>query len=368
MKLRFNRHEMAEALSAVASVAAVRTPKEILRCTRIEAKSDVVLLSATDLELGLRCAVTQVEVGQQGEALVNAETFSRIVRECTDEVLTAETKDNNFHLRGAGSHFQIVTHDPAEFPPVETPESPPDFNLDFGQLNRLIEWTLFAAARESTRFAINGVLWEISETKFTMAATDGRRLSVARGVLPNPVARTPLKAIIPPKALSMFSRLTQDAAANVEVRISDNQMVLRVGRAVLSTALVEGHFPDYTRVIPQDCDRLADIHTMELLSALKRAALLTNEESRGVRLAFSDGSLTLSSRAPEQGEATVSMPVRYRGEDVQIGFNPVFLIDVLKVTPTEQVQFAFRDANRPGVFRVGDDYLYVVMPVNLTSA
>jgi DNA polymerase-3 subunit beta len=327
-----------------------------------------VLLSATDLEISLRCAVTQVEVAEQGDTLVIADTLSRIVRECTDEVMTAETKGNALHLRGAGSHFQIVTHNGEDFPPIPGLEGPSDLSVDVAQLRRLIEWTSFAAARESTRYAINGVLWEVEGTRLTLAATDGRRLSVGHGKLTTPATQGLRKAIVPTKAMSLISRLSSDPSANVDVRITDNQMIVRVGSAVMSTALVEGQFPDYRRVIPEDCDRRAELTTAEFVSALKRAALLTNEESKGVRLSFSDGDLTLSSRAPEQGEATVSLPARYKGESLDIGFNPVFLLDVLKVTPTDEVTFMFRDSNRPGMFKIGDDLLYVVMPVNLTSA
>ena len=116
MKLRFNRQEMAEGLSAVCSVATTRTPKEILRCVRVEVHSDVALLSATDLELSLRCAVTQIEVEEVGDVLVVADTLAKIVHECTDEILAVETAENLLHVRGAGSHFQIVTQDLADFP------------------------------------------------------------------------------------------------------------------------------------------------------------------------------------------------------------------------------------------------------------
>jgi len=158
MKLRFNRHEAAEALSSSCKVAASRTPKEILKCVRVDVLPDAMLFSATDLELGLRIAVTQVEVDEPGETLVVADTLSKIVRECTDEVMTIETSGNNLHVRGAGSHFQIVTQSPADFPPVTALEGEPDFTIDDALLRRMIEWTVFAAARESTRYAINGVL------------------------------------------------------------------------------------------------------------------------------------------------------------------------------------------------------------------
>ena len=126
MKLRFNREEMAEAMAAICGVAATRTPKEILKCVRVEAQADVLLLTATDLELSLRCAISQVEVDEPGESVVVAYTLARIVHECSDEVLSMETQGTHLHLRGAGSHFQIVTVDAAEFPPVPVLEGEPE--------------------------------------------------------------------------------------------------------------------------------------------------------------------------------------------------------------------------------------------------
>ncbi len=368
MKLRFNRQEAAEALAASCTVAASRTPKEILKCVRVEALPDALLLSTTDLELGLRVAVTQVEVDEPGETLVVADTLQRIVRECADEVMVLEATGNTMHVRGEGSHFQIVTQAPIDFPPVSGLEGEPDFTIDDAALRRLIEWTVFAAAKESTRYAINGVLWELAGKDLVLAATDGRRLSVGRSKLNSTNVKSLPKAIVPGKALSLFNRLPAEPDSVVAVKVTPNQIILRLGRAVVSSSLVEGHFPKYQDVIPTDCDRVVEIETAEFLSALKRAALLTNEESKGVRLAFADGSLTLSSRAPEQGEATISMAVRYRGEAIDIGFNPVFLTDVLRVANSDTVTFAFREANRPGVVRVGEHFTHVVMPVNLSSA
>jgi DNA polymerase-3 subunit beta len=173
--------------------------------------------------------------------------------------------------------------------------------------------------------------------------------------------------IVPTKALSLLGRLTIDPATRTGVKLSRNQLSLDAGRAKVNTALVEGQFPRYQDVIPTDMDRTAQLNTAEFLSALKRAALLTNEESKGVRFAFENGSLTLSSRAPEQGEATVAMPVRYTGDPIEIGFNPVFLLEVLRVVREDEVTFAFKEPNRPGVIRLGDDFVYVIMPVNLSS-
>ncbi|UCE62079.1 MAG: DNA polymerase III subunit beta [Phycisphaerales bacterium] len=368
MKLRFNREEMVEALGTICNVAVSRSPKDVLKCVCIEAQPDVLLLSATDQEVGLRYSVVQVEVDEPGRTLVVADTLGKIVRECDDELLSIETEEAMLHVRGVGSHFQIVTHDPSEFPAMPTMEGEPGFVIGHALLRRLIEWTVFASARESTRYAINGVLWEVEGDALTMAATDGRRLSLGRGKLDSGGLSTVPQVIVPTKASTLFARLPAEPEAAVGVTMAPNRLLLKAGGALVNTSLVEGHFPKYEDVIPTDCDRKMVVGTSVLLSALKRAALLTNEESKGVRLSLAEGELTLSSRAPEQGESTVSIPVHYDSEPMEIGFNPIFLLDVLRVADTEEVTLALKAANRPGVLRLGDDFTHVVMPVNLASA
>jgi len=328
---------------------------------------DALIVSATDLEIGLRWGVTQVEVDTPGETLVVADTLNRIVHECTDEILTAEVLKNYLHIRGLGSHFQINTQATSDFPPVPDMQGEPDFRVDHAELRKLIEWTAFAAARESTRYAINGVHWKIDGGKLTLAATDGRRLAVSKGVLLEGGKGHAAPIIVPTKALSLFARLPIEDSARVGIKLSTRQLLLDLGRAMLATSLVEGQFPNYHDVIPTDCDRVAEMATEELHSCLKRAALLTNEESKGVRFSFSEGILTLSSRAPEQGEAEITMLATFKGEPVDIGFNPVFLLDVLRVAHTEEITFAVKEPNRPGVVKIGEDFTYVVMPVNLSS-
>lgn len=356
---------MAEALSAVCSVAANRTPKPILQCVRVEAHADFILLTCTDLELGIRIAINQVEVAQPGETLVPAEKLSSIVRESADDVLNFDMVGNNLNIRGSDAHFQVVTQDVADFPPVPTIEGEPSFTAPYGALRRLIEWTSFAAARESSRYAINGVLWEVQGTKLTMAATDGRRLSCGHTEVSGVQGDAVLQSIIPSKALTLLNRLSSDADTPMLVKLTDNQAIFRIGPATISTSLVEGRFPKYQEVIPTDSKHTVTLNTLEFQSALKRASLLTNEESKGVRLAFASGMLTITSRAPEQGEAKISMPLDYRGEALEIGFNPVFLLDVLRVAHTDTISFSFKESNRPGIVRADEQLLYVVMPVSL---
>jgi DNA polymerase-3 subunit beta len=152
----------------------------------------------------------------------------------------------------------------------------------------------------------------------------------------------------------------------VAVQLGENQALIRGGPYVLSSALVEGHFPQYREVIPKDSDKRVELTTEEFESGVRRAALLTNEQSKGVRLSFDKGKLVLSSRAPEQGEATIQMGIEYEAEPMEIGFNPAFLSEALKVLEEPMVTLEMKDAGRPGVLRCGDAFLYVLMPVSLS--
>jgi len=364
MKVRVNRKELATALSVVSGVVATRTPRPILQCVRINVFTDHLLLTCTDLEVGLRYTIGQVETETSGEALVSADTILNIIRESAEDVVVLEVIDDRMHIRGEDSHFQIVESDVAEFPAVPTMEGQPHFTISQEDFRRLSEWTLFSCARESTRYAIGGVLFDVKE-QLTLVATDGRRLSRAVGDISRVELADIPQAIVPPKALSLLSRLAAEPEERAAVQISDNQMIMRVAQATVSTSLVEGHFPKYEDVIPQDCDKQVELKTVVFLSALRRAALLTNEESKGVRLSFSEDRLVLSSRAPEQGEAEVSMSVKYRGAPLDIGFNPHFLIEALKAVQSETVLFHCSTSDRPGMLESDERFIYVIMPVSL---
>ena len=365
MKVQINRQELAEALAAIGNVAPTRTPKPILKCVLIDAGADHCLLAATDLEIGIRFTVAQVEVEDQGRVVLPADKLGEIVRESGDEVIRVESEETVCHVRGEGAHFEIYTRDPADFPPVAEMDGEPDFEVDAGLLRRMAEWTVFAAARENTRYAINGVLWEKDGQTLSLVATDGRRLSLARGTVatgngPN------MESIVPVKAMTLFQRVLGDGDSRVAVKLTGNQMIVRSSRATISTGLVEGQFPKYQDVIPTDCDRSVTLRTAEFFSAVRRAALLTNEESKGIRLSFQPGMLTLASRAPSEGEATIDVPIDYTDTGLEIGFNPHFLIEALRTVHSEEVTFDLKDSNRPGLLKGAPDFLYVVMPVNLS--
>ena len=365
MKVICDRGALAEALNLTSGVVLTRTPKPVLLNVKLTAAGGVLTLAATDLEVALHMAVNQVEVSQDGASLLPADKLTAIVRESVDPTLTIQTDEQSAHIRGADSHYTIFSQSVDDFPPVEPFTGEPDFEINAGQLNDLITRTIFATARETSRYAINGVLLERDGKKLNMVATDGRRLALARGSC-NSASKDVVNCIVPTKALSLLSRLLDDPNDAVKVKISGNQAHFATDRGTLTTNLVEGNFPPYKDVIPKEQDRRATFATDVLASAVRRAALLTNEESKGVKFSFTTEKLVLSSRAPEMGEAEVNVPAEaYSGEAIDIGFNPQFVTDALKVINADQVNIELKAPNKPGTLKVGNDFLYVVMPVSL---
>ncbi len=370
MKVICDRTTLLDAVNHVTSVAATRTPSPVLQCVKISAADGLLTLAATDLEVGLRLGVEQVDVQEDGEALISADKLAQIVRSSADPTLTLESEESTLHIRGADSHFTVYGYDTKEAPVVrDFDQATVDCEIDASEFQSLIQRTVFAAAAEHSRYAINGILFDREGKHLRMVATDGRRLAVAKGHCTSESEKT--SCIVPTKALGLISKLVRDPDALVRVSIEENQALFAIGdgpsAAVLSSNLVEGAFPPFEDVIPKDQDKKISFDTQVLSSAIRRAALLTNEESKGVRLSFADNKLTLTSRAPEMGEAEIHVDLeKYEDEPLEIGFNPGFITDALKVIDSSEVIFELKASNKPGVLKTGNDFTYVVMPVNLS--
>ncbi len=389
MKVICERAALLEAVNQVSGVVASRSPRPQLTCIKLAAtKNDEgaeLTLSGTDAEISLTVRIGRVDVAHEGSALIPADKLRQIISaEENESTLTLETTGETTTIKGEDALFSLHGFDAADFPALADYKGIAEgsaasaaakslFTTQAGTIDSLVSRTLFAAARENSRYAINGVLMVREGKKLDMIATDGRRLAKSSIVIS--ATGEDAQCIIPSKALSMIQKLTVDEEEPVHVAITDNQAVFAFGddptdsRAVLTTNLVEGTFPPYEDVIPRDLDIKVTFNRDTLASAVKRAALLTNEESRGVRLAFTndDKSLELSSRAPEMGEANIKVDlVAYDGNDIEIGFNPTFITDALKVVHDPEVIIELKAPNKPGLFKAGNDFIYVVMPVNLS--
>lgn len=366
MKVICNRGALLEALLMAGNVVAARTPKPVLQCVKLTAADNALTIAATDLEVAIRYSDAQVQIEQAGEALLPADKLRDIVRESVDDTLSIELAGEQAVIKGQDSKFTIYTQNPREFPPVPDFEGQADFEIAGGHLKQLIGQTLFAAAKESTRYAFNGVLVVAKGKKINLVSTDGRRLAQAKGDLSNEkLPKDGARAIVPAKALQLMDKLIDDPDAPVAFQIRENQVIFHTADATLTSNLVEGQFPPYEDVIPKDTDKKMTAGTADFLSAVRRAALLTTEESKGVRLTFNKNGLKLQSRSPESGEAEVNFACKFEGGDVEIGFNPQFLTEALRVVDTDEITLELTAPNRPGLLKGGQNFLYVIMPVNL---
>jgi DNA polymerase III subunit beta len=368
MKVTFNRAALSEALGLLTSVVPSRTPKPILRCVQITAEDKAVKICATDLEVGINYMISEVQVEKTGEIIVPADRLAAIVRESVDEVLLLEASKGTCEIKGTDSHFTILApSEPGQYPVVPGFDGDGDIQITLGNLQAGIEQSLFATAKESSRYAINGVLWEIKDKRLLLVATDGRRLARCKVSLASAPAKNkvPGNIIVPAKAMGLLDKIGSNEKDSVTVKLVDNQIIISCANVVISSNLVEGNFPKYEDIIPTDYDKKLSLSKDGVLSAVRRASLLTSEESRGIKLSIGTDKLVFSGRAPETGDAQVDMPIDYKGEPLDIGFNPQFLIDVLRVIKTPEFDFELGQPDRPGLIKSGTNFLYVLMPINL---
>jgi len=365
MKLVCNRAALVNALSITAKVVPARTAKPVLACVHLSAGQDSLTVSATDLEVSVRLAVGQVQVSRAGVAVVHAGHLLDIARSSIDESLSMELTGDMLEVGGEDALFKVYTQPEDSFPALPAAGEDGGLEVESGLLVSLVRQTAFAVAREASRYALNGVLVNADGAVLTLVATDGRRLALARGELKGRGAKGKVRAIVPVAALSLLAEVVGGREDPVTMVVTENQLSCRAGDALLTTNLIEGQFAPYEDVIPKASDKRLSAARQALLSAVERASLLRNEETKGLRMRFGSEGLVCSSDAPGAGQATVRLRCQYEGPEIEVGFNPVYLLEALRVAPADQVTFEITTPNRPGLLRAGESFLYVLMPVSL---
>lgn len=368
MKALCNRDQLSQAFGMVGGVVPSRSPKPILQNVKlvVDAEEGSILM-ATDLEVGIRYRVLGVKVDQPGSVILPTARMSSILRTSSDVELHLEVDGEHLRVSGLRSKFNLPSEDPALFPEVPDFAATSYHAVAAADLKRAIRRTMFATDPESTRYALGGVLLEFGPDAVTMVGTDGRRL--ARMVAPAEAEHEPSSAggnpVIPVKALKLIERNLDDDDPPVHIAVQAGSAVLvRTERAVIYSRLVEGRFPRYQDVFPTGPTVKIPLEAGPLLRVVEQASIVTSEESRGVDFKFAGGSLTLSSQAADVGSATVELPINYDGPDVEITFDPRYLVDALKNLDDEAAITAeLIDHKNAAVFKTDDEYTYVVMPL-----
>jgi len=368
MKLVCHRPTLAAALQIVAGVVPSRTPKEVLKNIKLTVDGGKAVLIGTDQEIGIRHELQNVETDSTGEVLLPTQRVISILRELTDDQVTLEATERAVVVKGGHSEFDLSTEDPAEFPNVVAFEDQSYFTVSASALRDMIKRTVFATDSESTRYALGGILLELNPERATLAATDSRRLAVvtspAQAVGEINVENT--TPVVPSKAMQLIERsLPDDEDAVAMIAIHGNDVLVKAGGSTIYSRLVEGRFPKYSDVIPSSFEHSIEFVVGPFYSAVRQAQIVTNEESRGVDFKFSNGQMSLASRATDVGQSTVEMPLAFEGDDLTITFDPKFVADFLRILDAStSVKLNLIDGESPAVFTVDDAYRYVVMPLS----
>jgi DNA polymerase-3 subunit beta len=356
---------LAEGFGIAQAIATTRSTRPVLQNLLISASSDGVVISATDMEIGIKWKMDaeDCQILKEGSALLPAARLSQIARIVESEEISISKGEAGCTVKGGRSTFEVMTENVEDFPEIPNPPPKSALEIDAMKFADMTKKTIFAAARESTRYALNGVHLEVKDGHLEMVATDGRRMALVRekvgkqAVLP--------AAIVPQKALAQVERLQKGDEETLGIAIGDRQIFFAGKRGIVVSRLIEGHFPPYNEVIPRDNNKKAVLNRGALLSAMRQAALMTSEESKSVVMSFNDGELTVTGRAPDEGSSEVKVDAKYEGEKIEIRFNPQFIIDCLATTASEEITLEMKEPSTPALLKDGTGFLYVVMPIHI---
>jgi len=366
MRLVCPRNQLLTAFQLAGAFVAGRDNKPVLHSVKTVVENGSCILEATNLEVGIRLELTDLPAEVPGAALLPASKIISILRESPDEQLTIESAANGCFVRGQTAEFELVGEDPNHFPDLPTMDTNRFHEVGAGQLRDMIRKCLFAAAQDSPRFALTGVLWELEGATVRLVATDGRRLAVTEG--PAAVkSDKPTKGqthVIPTKAMHLLERNLHNHDESVRVSLRSNDAIFQTERTTIWTRLVEGQFPAYRDVIPKKPVSMIDVPVGPFHAAVRQAAVMTDQDSPRVVFHFAAGKLVLQAQGVDAGRSKVETAIGYAEKPLEIAFNPHFLTDFLRVlNPEDTVKLEISDGSRPVIFRTGASYIYVVVPL-----
>ena len=372
MKLTIERSALLTALGHVQSVVERRNTIPILSNVQLATEAGTLNLTATDLDLAV-VAQAAADVSQSGATTTPAHTLYDIVRKLPDGAqveLRLGESDGRLAVSSGRSEFMLLCLPREDFPVIAEGELPTQFGIGAAELRRLIDKTRFAISTEETRYYLNGIYLHHAEhdgvAMLRAVATDGHRLARVDTPLPDGAADMP-GIIVPRKAINELRKLVDDTEDPISVALSDTKIRFSFGSTVLTTKLIDGTFPDYARVIPEGNDKILEADHKVLSDAVDRVSTMSTEKSRAIKMEVAEGKLTLSANSPESGSAVEELAVSYHGEELEIGFNSRYLLDIAGQVDGDVARFSMSDAVSPTIVEDGGDTtsLFVLMPMRV---
>ncbi|MDM8567492.1 DNA polymerase III subunit beta [Candidatus Halobeggiatoa sp. HSG11] len=369
MYFEISRKELLPTLKMIIGVVEQRQTLPILANTLIRVKDDALYLTATDAEVEIACNLpleSGINADSEGETTIPARKFFDICKSLSDTSnIQVAVEDNESVVKSGRSRFKLQTLPAIDFPDRPQLKEQASFTISQRNLKDLFYKTSFCIAVNDVRYYLNGVLLETANGKISLVGTDGHRMAVAQLDFAN---ETEAKVIIPRKAVLELSKLLTDTDDEIEISFDDNHIRFKLNNSLeISSKLIDGDFPDWQNVIPADPDKIIIAETHAVKQALTRTSILSNEKYKGVRLALSNNQLNISAKNSYQEEAEEIVEVEYTGEELEIGFNGIYLLDAINVISTKMVQIALSDGNSSCLITEEDDEdsKFIVMPMRL---
>lgn len=364
MKIQTSKQNLLKAVQAVQNAVSAKTTLPILSNILMETTQNSVKITGTDLDIGVSCEI-EARVIMQGTTTIPAKKFADIIKELADAIVTVEVKKNNvIHIECEKSFFKMMGMPKEEFPKFPEFGDADAITLSQKTLKWMLSVTGFAMSHEESRFVLNGVLIAIEKGVLELVATDGRRLALVSKTLDN-VKRISKKVIIPAKTVNELVRMLGMDEGQVRIVFGERQIIFELGNIVIISRLIEGDFPNYHQAIPEKMTSQLVMNREVFLLATKRVSIFTHEESQAIKIDLLKGKMVISKNTPQIGEAREELDIDYDGETMSIGFNPEYLIDVLKHLSDETIKFELISPEKPAIIKTNDSYTYVVLPMQL---
>ncbi len=374
MKFILSSAELNQLLSKIQNVVPQKPAIPILSHILVEAKHQQVILTATDLTVGMRCYVN-AKVIEEGATALPAKRFGQLLREITAPHIEISTNAQEVtEIRANSSRFKLHGMSIKDFPSLPDLSGALHITLKQSELKEVLFRTAFAVSREDNRYVLTGVFLQIANGTATFIGTDGKRLAKTQLTIPTG-SDAKGDYIVPLKAVEEISKNLTDNGDAILYFMPD-KIAVEANDSILIAKLLSGEYPDTNRVIPANTEIQVMLHREELMSLLRQVALFTTDTNQSVRFSLSDGELSLMANAFEVGEGKVSMPLNYKGPQLDIAFNPVFFLDILRHSKEETVKMGLIDSFNPGVITENPTSteapekpspLYVIMPMRLSE-
>ena len=373
-------------LSLVQGIVEKKNTVPVLANVLLTASTESVNVMATDLEVSVRSSLT-AEVKREGALSVSARKLHEIVRALPEADVRFKADGENWAtITCQQSRFRIMGLPREDFPNLPSPGKDDKVTFSIQQFKEMIHKVIFAVATDDARYALNGALMILDTSSVSLVSSDSHRLACVRRPLVGKGPSREIRVVIPQKALGELSRIAEEVGGEIVFSRQENQIFFEMGRCTLASRLLEGQFPSYEKVVPAGNDKKVELERTSFGNAVRRVSLIANERSKAVKLALSRGTLEVSAKNPELGEASESLEVDYSGGDVVIGFNARYLLDFVNVTQSDRITFELKDEATQGLMKPvapaaekkakaggkdkgaaeGDgDYQYVIMPMRI---